>query len=180
MTLRSENVIFSLSEKLWTKKYPSRRFNHLSMASAFIWTSNIGISKLICTLKGTAPSLKVDPSATVEGFVKSFPSSCPSAARRIPRENFWNNLMSIHICFLPPWKVSLACESGCPQKKQARDSTLYTLTSSRTCTKNNKEQTALIPMIQIYQRNKMKTQIDNINTKTQWIIIKIQWNLNSI
>jgi len=136
-TLRSENVIFSLSKKLWTKKYPSRRFNHLSMASAFIWTSNIGISKLICTLKGTVPSLEVDASAVVEGFGQSFPSSHSSAARGIPRAKFWKYLLSIHIYFHPPWKVSLACESGFPQKKQ--DSTLYTLNSSGTWNKNNKE-----------------------------------------
>ena len=30
MTLRSAKVIFSLLEKLWTEKYPLRRFNHLS------------------------------------------------------------------------------------------------------------------------------------------------------
>jgi len=36
MALRSANIIFSLSEKLWTEKYPSRRFNHLFTASASI------------------------------------------------------------------------------------------------------------------------------------------------
>jgi hypothetical protein len=36
MTLRSENVIFSLSENLWVEKYPSRRFSHLSMELEYI------------------------------------------------------------------------------------------------------------------------------------------------
>jgi hypothetical protein len=60
--LRSTNIIFSLSEKLWTKKYPSRRFNHLSTTSTSILPSNIGISKLICTLKGVDLLLEVDAS----------------------------------------------------------------------------------------------------------------------
>jgi hypothetical protein len=47
-------VIFSLSEKLWTEKYPSRRFNHLSTTSTSISPSNNGISKFTCTLKGVA------------------------------------------------------------------------------------------------------------------------------
>jgi len=54
MTLRSEKVIFSLSKKLWTKKYPSSRFNHLSTTSASISPSNNGISKFHYTLKGVA------------------------------------------------------------------------------------------------------------------------------
>ena len=60
MTLRSAKVIFSLFEKLWTKKYPSSRFNHLSITSASIWPSNIGITKLICTLKGAIPLFEED------------------------------------------------------------------------------------------------------------------------
>ena len=44
----------SMSEKLWTEKYPSRTFNQLSRASASILPSNKGISKLTCTLKGGA------------------------------------------------------------------------------------------------------------------------------
>ena len=59
-TLRSAKVIFSLFKNLWTEKYPSSRFNHLSIASASIWPSNIGISKFICTWKGGAPSLEED------------------------------------------------------------------------------------------------------------------------
>jgi hypothetical protein len=35
-TLRSAKVIFSLFEKLWTEKYPSSRFNHLSTTFASI------------------------------------------------------------------------------------------------------------------------------------------------
>jgi hypothetical protein len=34
--LGRENVIFSLSEKLWIEKYPSRRFNHFSKTSTSI------------------------------------------------------------------------------------------------------------------------------------------------
>jgi hypothetical protein len=60
MTLRSANVAFSLSKKLWTKKYSFRRFNHLSTTSASILPSNMGISKFIYTLKGAAPTLKED------------------------------------------------------------------------------------------------------------------------
>jgi hypothetical protein len=62
MTLRSAKVIFSLSEKLWTKKYPLRRFNHLSTTSASISPSNNGISKFTCTLKGVAWPLDEDAS----------------------------------------------------------------------------------------------------------------------
>jgi hypothetical protein len=47
-------VLFSLSEKLWTEKYPSSRFNHLSTTSTSIIPSNNGISKFTCTLKGVA------------------------------------------------------------------------------------------------------------------------------
>ena len=62
MALRIMNVIFSLSKKLWIEKYPYKRFNHLSTTSTSIWPSNIGISKLICTLKGAVPLLEVDAS----------------------------------------------------------------------------------------------------------------------
>jgi hypothetical protein len=62
MTLRSAKVIFSLSKKLWTKKYPSSRFNHLSTTSASISPSNNGISKFTCTLKGVAWPLDEDAS----------------------------------------------------------------------------------------------------------------------
>jgi hypothetical protein len=55
-------VIFSLSEKLWTEKYPSSRFNHLSTTSASISPSNNGISKFTCTLKGVAWPLDEDAS----------------------------------------------------------------------------------------------------------------------
>jgi hypothetical protein len=60
MTLRSEKVIFSLSEKFWTKKYPSSKFNHLSTTSASISPSNNGISKFTCTSKGVAWLLDED------------------------------------------------------------------------------------------------------------------------
>jgi hypothetical protein len=60
MALRSQKVIFSLSEKLWAKKYPSSRFIHLSTASASISPSNNGISKFTCTLKGVAWPLDED------------------------------------------------------------------------------------------------------------------------
>jgi hypothetical protein len=50
------------SEKLWTKKYPSSRFNHLSTTSASISPSNNGISKFTCTLKGVAWPLDEDAS----------------------------------------------------------------------------------------------------------------------
>jgi hypothetical protein len=60
--LRSEKVIFSLSEKLWTEKYPSSRFNHLSTTSASISPSNNGISKFTCALKGVAWFLDEDVS----------------------------------------------------------------------------------------------------------------------
>lgn len=56
MALKSENVIFSWLEKSWTKKYHSNRFNHLSMASASMRPSNMGISKLSYTLKGVVPA----------------------------------------------------------------------------------------------------------------------------
>jgi hypothetical protein len=62
MALRSAKVIFSLSEKLWTKKYPSIRFNHLSTTSASISPSNNGISKFTFTLKGVAHLLDEDAS----------------------------------------------------------------------------------------------------------------------
>jgi hypothetical protein len=69
--LRSEKVIFSLSEKLWNKKYPSSRFNHLSTTSAYISLSNNGISKFTCTLKGVAWPLVEDDSP-----MGSFPRIC--------------------------------------------------------------------------------------------------------
>jgi hypothetical protein len=62
MTLRSAKVIFSLLEKLWTEKYPSSRFNHLSTTSTSISSSNNGISKFTCTLKGVAWPLDEDAS----------------------------------------------------------------------------------------------------------------------
>ena len=55
VALRSAKIIFSRSEKSWTEKYPSSKFNHLSTASASIFPSNIGMSKFTCTLKGVAP-----------------------------------------------------------------------------------------------------------------------------
>jgi hypothetical protein len=61
-TLRSEKVILSLLEKLWTEKYPSSRFNHLSTTSTSISPSNNGISKFTCTLKGVAWPLDEDAS----------------------------------------------------------------------------------------------------------------------
>ena len=61
-TLRSAKLIFSLFEKLWTEKYPSSRFNHLSIAFASIWPSNIGILKFIYTLKGATPPFEEDAS----------------------------------------------------------------------------------------------------------------------
>jgi hypothetical protein len=62
MTLRSAKVIFSLSVKLWIEKYPSSKFNHLSITSASISSSNNGISKFTCTLKGVAWPLDEDAS----------------------------------------------------------------------------------------------------------------------
>jgi hypothetical protein len=55
-------VISSLSEKLWTEKYPSIRFNHLSTTSASINPSNNGISKFTCTLNGVSWLLDEDAS----------------------------------------------------------------------------------------------------------------------
>jgi hypothetical protein len=62
MTLRSAKVIFSLSKNLWTEKYPSSRFNHLSTTSTSISPSNNGISKFTCTLKCVAWPLDEDAS----------------------------------------------------------------------------------------------------------------------
>jgi hypothetical protein len=53
-------MIFSLSKKLWTEKYPL--FNHLSTKSASISPSNNGISKFTYTLKGVAWTLDEDAS----------------------------------------------------------------------------------------------------------------------
>ena len=44
-------MIFSVSKKLWTEKYPLSRFNHLSTKSTSISPSNNGISKFTYTLK---------------------------------------------------------------------------------------------------------------------------------
>jgi hypothetical protein len=41
MTSRSTNVIFYLSKKLWKKKKPFIRFNHLSTTSESILPSNV-------------------------------------------------------------------------------------------------------------------------------------------
>jgi hypothetical protein len=60
--MRSAKVIFSLSEKLWTEKYPSRRFSHLSTESTSMSPSSNGISKFTCTLKGVAWSFDEDVS----------------------------------------------------------------------------------------------------------------------
>jgi hypothetical protein len=62
MDLRSEKVIFSLSEKLWTKKYSSSRLNHLSTTSTSIIPSNNEISKKNCPLKDIAWLLDEDAS----------------------------------------------------------------------------------------------------------------------
>jgi hypothetical protein len=58
----SAKVIFSLSEKLWTEKYPLRRLKHLSTTFASIGPSNNGISKFTYTLKGVAWPLDEDAS----------------------------------------------------------------------------------------------------------------------
>jgi hypothetical protein len=73
---------FSLFKKLWTKKYPSSRFNHLSTASASIGPSNIGILKFICTLKEAAPPFEEDasPVGSCERFAGNYPSSHSSIA----------------------------------------------------------------------------------------------------
>ena len=55
ITLRSKKVIFSRLEKSRTEKYPYNIFIHISMVSASIWPSNMGMSKLTCTLKWVAP-----------------------------------------------------------------------------------------------------------------------------
>jgi hypothetical protein len=55
-------VIVSLSEKLWTEKYPSSIFNYLSTTYASISPSNNGISKFTCTLKGVSWPLDEDAS----------------------------------------------------------------------------------------------------------------------
>jgi hypothetical protein len=85
-------VIFSLSEKLWTEKYPFSRFNHLSTTYASIGPSNNGISKITCTLKGPMHGL-LDEDASprrpaVEGsackVVHHFvPLSCRDSSRNI-------------------------------------------------------------------------------------------------
>jgi hypothetical protein len=77
MTLSSINVIISLLEKLWIEKYPSSRFEHLSTTFASILPSNIGISKLICTLKGRClRSRKMHfLLVVVKGFAQNYPSS---------------------------------------------------------------------------------------------------------
>jgi hypothetical protein len=62
MALRSEKVIFSQLEKLWTKKYPSRRFSHLFTTFSSISPSNNGISKFTYTLRGFAWPLDEDAS----------------------------------------------------------------------------------------------------------------------
>jgi len=62
MALKSAKVIFSLSKKWWTEKYPSSRFNHLSTTFTSISPSNNGISKFTCTLKGVAWLLDEDVS----------------------------------------------------------------------------------------------------------------------
>ena len=47
--------MFSLLEKNWIEKYPSSKFNHFSKAFTSIWPSNMGMSKLTCTLKCEVP-----------------------------------------------------------------------------------------------------------------------------
>jgi hypothetical protein len=61
----------------------------------------------------------------------------------LPHEGFLKKQFDTISCSI------IQCERGCPQDKKTRDMTLYTLTSSETCTKDDKEKTALIPLIKI-------------------------------
>jgi hypothetical protein len=57
----------SLTEKLWTEKYSSSIFIHLSTTYASNSPSNNGISKFTCTLKGVSWSLDEDVSSVGSG-----------------------------------------------------------------------------------------------------------------
>jgi hypothetical protein len=66
-----------------------------------------------------------------------------------------------HLSFLPPWEATWAGESGCPQEKLARDPTLYTLTSSGTCTKKRQGATCSDTTDPDYFENEMKVRYNN-------------------
>jgi hypothetical protein len=67
--------------------------------------------------------------------------------------------MLLRLSFLPPWEASWDGENGCPQEKLARDPTLYTLTSSRTCTKKRKGVAYFDTTDANYFENEMKENI---------------------
>jgi hypothetical protein len=67
--------------------------------------------------------------------------------------------MPHHISFLPPWEAAWAGERGCPREKLTQDPTLYTLTSSRTCTKKWKGEYCYDTIDPNYIENDMKENI---------------------
>jgi hypothetical protein len=116
----------------------------------------MGISKLTCTLKGEVPpkwSLDEDVHVCYRQALKDVGKILhhfvPLSRESLLKQQI-NRIFLCHFSFLPPWRVSWACESDFPQERQARDPTFYTWTSSGTCTeKMIKSKPALIPLIQI-------------------------------
>jgi hypothetical protein len=152
MTLRSEKVIFSLSKKLWTEKYPSRRFNHLSTTSASISPSNNGISKFTCTLKGVAWPLDEDasPVGSRRRICKIVHHFIPLSCKGFLEQHFKRISCSIIFLFIPHGLLS----GSTRPILQWLDWFESQLLVPRSCRgharrKINEEKTALIPLIQI-------------------------------
>ena len=129
VNLRSEKVIFSLLKKLWSQKYPSNRFNHLSMTSASIFPSNMGMLNLTCTLKGVVP-----PEWLLDEDVPSL-GSCWMIYAKLsiitsfvyqgpPWEIFWYDLLLPHIYFHPPWASVGFCKADIARFHQIEPSLL--------------------------------------------------------
>lgn len=171
----------------WTKKYPFNRFNHLSTSSASSCPSNMGMSKLNCTLKGVVPREWL---LDENGF--------PVGSRR----RIWENLSIIMFIFRSRASLSNILK-GSPTPSSYFSSTigghqgfrgwswkgstssspnsLYPNLVGYMKIKTEKEHTALIPLIQTYAGTQQNTDI-HINTEMQqkWNFISLiskNWNM---
>ena len=124
--------------KIMNHKYPSKIFNHLSMTYASIYPSNMGMSKLACTLKGVAPprwmldedvSLVVIPWRIWEIF-SNITFLCCS---RDSSSNILKGYPTPSYLFLQPWETIGVGEAGIAMVQTVQALTPYTPTSLGTC-----------------------------------------------
>lgn len=169
-TLKSEKVIFSLLEKLWTKKYPSNKFNHLSTAYASIYPSNMGISKLICTLKGVvSPEWLPDEDASSVGIRRRIWAKLSIIAFLCRSRASSRNILKGYPALSSLFSSTIGGRRGlwgwsCKGSTSSSPNYLYPDLIGDKQIKIEKEQTALIPLIQNYAEMQQNTHI-NINTE---------------